>query len=420
VSQLPPYRRRLRLAILDDNPFVRTPEGVRPRAATFHRFAEAVAEVGPFASVAYCIPVASLRPGEPAPALRPVDERHLRVVATAPFPGAAGYLARLPLMWLRNQRTLVPAIREADLVWLKLPASNSLLAAWACRASGTPRFAYVVGSAAAVVRAQSRSGLGGLAAGIAAAYYDATTGWLARSGPAIRLDAELFTSVVDEADAAETPLEMPDHPPGARWRVAWAGRLAAEKAVGDLLGSIASLRVSGRSVELLVIGDGPARAGLEERAERLGLTDAIVWAGYLADPAAYMAQLRTADLFVLPSRAEGVPKALVEAMAAGLPVVAARSGAVPAILGDAQRGLLVEPGDVDGLARAIALTIDDPRGRAARRARALSWAWDRTRRAQARRLVAWMARTFPGLFREEGHDGQQQRILPPMPPAREQ
>jgi glycosyltransferase involved in cell wall biosynthesis len=404
--------------IVDDNPFVRTAEGVRPRAATFHRFAEAVAEVGPFERVDYCIPVASLRPGEQPPALQPVDEHHLHVVPTAPFRGAASYLARLPLMWWRNRRILDGAIREADLVWLKLPASNALLAASACRRHGVARFGYVAGSARAVVEAQDRPGLTGIAARLAAAAYDAVTRSIARGGPALVLDAELFTSVVDEADAAETPLEMAEHPEGRPWRIAWAGRLAGEKGVDDLFRAAAGLGVGGRSVELLVIGDGPQRAALELRAERLGIAERTVWAGYVADPSAYLDLLRTADLFVLPSRAEGVPKVLAEAMAAGVPVIATRTGACAQICGDGARGMLVDPGDPEALSRAIVVAMDDGRGRAARRARALTWAWQHTRRANARRLVAWMAVRFPELFAEPtvaDAEPVEGRILPGMP-----
>jgi glycosyltransferase involved in cell wall biosynthesis len=397
LDRSPSPARPLRLTIVDDNPFVRTGAGIRARAATFHRFVEAVAETGPFGSVAYCIPVAELRPGEAEPVLPPVDEHHLTIVPTAPFTGIAGYLLRLPLMWWRNSRSLVPAIRDSDLVWIKAPASNALLAAWACRTAGVPRFTYIVSSARAVVEGQERRGFDGLAAGIAASFYDAVTAWLARSGPALVLDGELFTSVVDEADAAETPLEMSEHPAHLPWRIAWAGRLAGEKGLGDLLGAVAGLRIRGRALELLIIGDGPQRPQLEERAVRLGLTDAIEWAGYIGDPSEYLARLRTADLFVLPSRAEGVPKVLVEAMAAGVPVIATRSGATAAVCGDGSRGLLVDPGDAEALSRAIVLTIDDPRGRAARRSRALLWAWEHTRRAQARRLLRWIAGAFPAL-----------------------
>ena len=395
----PSEARALRLVIIDDNPFVRTPEGIRPRSATFHRFAEAVAEVGPFSAVDYCIPVAELKPGEPAPPLAPVEQRHLNIVATAPFPGIAGYLLRLPIMWSRNSRILGAAIRGADLVWIKAPASNALLAARACARYDVPRFTYVAGSVAAVVAAQHRSGPNAAGARLVARLYDAVTAWLIRTGPALVLDSEYFSSVVDEADAAETDPDMAEHPPGAPWRIAWAGRLAGEKRLGDLLGAVASLRVRGRQLRLLIIGDGPERRALENRAEHLGLSEAIEWAGYIGDPSAYVDRLRSADMFVLPSRAEGVPKVLVEAMAAGLPVIATRSGAVADVCGDGSRGLLVEPGDVDGLARAIILTMDDARGRAARRSRALLWAWEHTRRAQARRLVKWIESQFPSLAR---------------------
>ena len=100
---------------------------------------------------------------------------------------------------------------------------------------------------------------------------------------------------------------------------------------------------------------------------------------------------------MLPSHAEGMPKVLVEAMAAGLPVVATTIGAVPAVLDHGNRGRLVPAGAPTRLADAIAGLLDDPPARSLLRERGLDFAASHTAEAQARRLVGWMRQTFPAL-----------------------
>lgn len=127
--------------------------------------------------------------------------------------------------------------------------------------------------------------------------------------------------------------------------------------------------------EWTVLGDGPERESLAARARELGVADRVRFAGFHPDPAPF---LDAADLFVLPSRAEGLPLALLEAMAAGLAVVATRcgSGVVDALDGGAA-GVLVPPGDPAALAAAVRTLVADPERRvtlaAAARARAAAF-----------------------------------------------
>jgi hypothetical protein len=152
-----PRARPIRLAILDDNPFVRRPGGeIHPKAALFHRFAEAVVAAGPFEPATYLIPVADAPADGRPPPLGPVDQARLRVVPTLPFDGIAGYLRRGPTLARRNWPIVRDAIRPVDLVWIKTPASNALLAALAARRAHRPFFTWVAGSARAVVGGQRR------------------------------------------------------------------------------------------------------------------------------------------------------------------------------------------------------------------------------------------------------------------------
>jgi phosphatidylinositol alpha-1,6-mannosyltransferase len=379
--------------ILDDAPFVRRGPDIHPVASTFHRFASAVVAAGPFVPARYLAPVRDAPAGDPPPPSPPVDQARLEVIPTAPFRGMAGYVARLPAMVVRNRPIVDRAMRDADLVWLRVPAPNALLAERAARRHGIPHFSYVAGRTGDVVAAQDRRGLDGLVARGVARLYDAAVDHLVATGPSIVLGRDLFTSTVDEAELATTAAR-PAATAGVR--LAWAGRIAAEKGLDDLMAAVAIQRTGGRDLEVDIIGDGPARSAVEAAARDAGVADRVRWHGFIGDRTAYMEHLRSATLFVLPSRSEGVPKVLLDAMAAGLPIVATDVGAIAEIVGE-DRGRLVPAGDPAALAEAIGRSLDDPATLARMRERGLAWAAEHTETAQARRLVAWLQATFPDL-----------------------
>lgn len=134
------------------------------------------------------------------------------------------------------------------------------------------------------------------------------------------------------------------------------GRLSREKAQADLLRAFSRLADAG-AARLVVVGDGPERAGLERLASERGLNGRVVFAGQTSDVAPFYA---AAHVFALPSHSEGSPYVLLEAMAAGLPVVATSVGGVPEIVADGESALLVAPRDEEALASALGRLLSDP------------------------------------------------------------
>lgn len=136
------------------------------------------------------------------------------------------------------------------------------------------------------------------------------------------------------------------------------GRGASHKGLPDLLAAMAKLVSEHREAELVVVGDGEARPGLEHTAAELGLARQVRFAGHL-EGAALAAIYRSARLLALPSHNDNFPLVILEAMASRLAVVATRVGAVPDLVDNGDRGILVEPGDVSNLAAGLSLLLTD-------------------------------------------------------------
>ena len=135
----------------------------------------------------------------------------------------------------------------------------------------------------------------------------------------------------------------------------------------QLLQAFAMVREKRPDASLLLVGDGIRRAWVEQLAREAKLSDAVIFTGFRPDVPALLA---TMDCFAQAStRTEGVPQALLQAFATGVPVVASRIGGIPEVVADGQTGLLVESESVEALAAGIERVLDDPEA-AARRARA--------------------------------------------------
>jgi glycosyltransferase involved in cell wall biosynthesis len=155
---------------------------------------------------------------------------------------------------------------------------------------------------------------------------------------------------------ARAGARRPDPQSAAGCRILAIGRLVRQKGFDILLQAIAAL--PRQDVTLTILGEGPMRDDLARLAARLNLTSRISMPGATPDPFAAMA---SADLFVLSSRWEGFPNALVEAMAFGLPVVATRCPSGPEEIIEHERsGLLCQSDSPQSLADAIQRLLDDP------------------------------------------------------------
>jgi glycosyltransferase involved in cell wall biosynthesis len=137
----------------------------------------------------------------------------------------------------------------------------------------------------------------------------------------------------------------------------YVGRLAPIKGLEHLLDAFRDLSREFPDLLLVLLGEGPSRSSLEEQASRNGISHAVRFLGRVENVPDYV---RVADVFVLPSLQEGMPNALLEAMAAGLPAVATRTGGILDLLENGRSGLLADPGNDRELAEGIRTLLATP------------------------------------------------------------
>jgi len=185
---------------------------------------------------------------------------------------------------------------------------------------------------------------------------------LLRDGYAVPADRihTVLPAVVTLAGPPVRP--APVDPVGAAGRrpgpvVGLVCRLAPEKGGDVLLRAAALLRPALPGLRVSVVGDGPVRPTLEALARRLGLADAVAFCGFQPDAARLIAGM---DVLAVPSRSDGSPLVVLEALTAGVPVVASAVGGIPDQVRDGREALLVPPGDAVALAAALRAVLTDP------------------------------------------------------------
>ncbi|ARV59952.1 glycosyltransferase [Nostocales cyanobacterium HT-58-2] len=179
------------------------------------------------------------------------------------------------------------------------------------------------------------------------------------------------------------------------------GRLDPMKGHDILLRAIAQLN----GVQVVILGEGGHRMALEKLAAELGVSDRLELPGWVDNPRAYLPQF---DIFAMPSRSEGFPLAIIEAMLAARPVVATCVGSIPEAVTDGETGLLVNKDDVEGLTTALRRLRDDSalRVRLGQRGQEI---------ARSNFTVEHMVNRYERLWREVVTQSQASRLWVPQP-----
>jgi glycosyltransferase involved in cell wall biosynthesis len=285
------------------------------------------------------------------------------------YSGPAQYLARLPAIL----RVVRAACRRESAFIMRVPGRIGVVAAHRLHRAGVPYALEVVGDPFDMF---TRGSVEHPMRPLFRRMFSADLRWLNRHAVAAayvtehalqrRYPCPGFTthySSIDlggDAFAGDWKRAQPEQ---RTFRIVTVGTLAQlYKGPDVLLDAVAQVVARGIDAAVVFVGDGRYRARLEAQAAALGLEKRVTFRGRLPAGDAVRAELDRADLFVLPSRQEGLPRAVIEAMARGLPCIASRVGGTPELLAADD---LVPPGD----STALALQIEDALTRPERRDR---------------------------------------------------
>ena len=193
---------------------------------------------------------------------------------------------------------------------------------------------------------------------------DAAVGWFLKRADVVMVPCEAMRSWVrsiarmSDVVVAPPPVALEVPSVGSKPNlVLFLGRLEAEKGIYDLLEAAAAVRANIPDLRLVCAGEGD-RIGVARYAERLGIADAVKFTGWVG-PSGKRALLEHAAVFALPSYKEALPASLIEAMGAGIPVVASPVGGIPEVVVDGASGFLVGAGDTKSLRRALERLLAD-------------------------------------------------------------
>jgi glycosyltransferase involved in cell wall biosynthesis len=309
-----------------------------------------------------------------------ISDRRVSFVPLPPYSGAAGFIRQFRAI----RRAAVAVLRPEDAVILRIPSAIASCLLRLVRHRGHPYAVEVVGDAQQVfssgnfqhplrpifrfvlTREQKRQ-----CANAAAAAY-VTREMLQSTYPCggycdgisdvslTELPGQPFTTHYSSVELTGEAFAAPRR----KSSVSGVCRLVSVGSVAQLykghdvlIRALAECVHNGFDIELTIIGDGRYKRYLEELASRLGIAARVLFMGNVGSPHAVRAFLDQADLFVLASRTEGLPRAMIEAMARGLPCIGTRVGGIPELLDPED---LVQPGSVSELAAKITQFATSP------------------------------------------------------------
>jgi glycosyltransferase involved in cell wall biosynthesis len=337
-----------RLLIVIDGPFYRRGDEVFDRLCYDRQFYDDYAAVFDQVRVA-----ARVDHGTAVEGMHRADGEGVAFVDLANVRGAAWVLAP----WRRYCQPLGDAVAWADAVCVRLPSVAGWHAARLARNQGKPLMFELIGDPLAASVGPASHRIGGLiqywrtrqiVRWSRVGSYVSRAHLQRRYPAAADATTASISSIRLPASALRPPRTAPQRPD--RLRLVCVGSFLPVKNHATLLHAIALARQGGLSLSLTLVGDGPLRPNIEARIAELGLGAQVRLTGHFTGGTKIEAELDAADLFLIPSWSEGLPRAAIEAMARGLPVI---GSAVPGIRELLPRSSLFDPGRPEQIAALI-------------------------------------------------------------------
>jgi len=311
--------------------------------------------------------------------IQDIDRGNYRVVAEElginllPLPGwrsLAESLTSIPFSLSRILKTARNLLAKSDILWLRLPSGVAFFFWWLAKKQNKPVIMHVSGNVLIVARSQKYKGLRRLTARLASFTLHLLTRWMSRYGITLVSGGELeklFSTPLhpvyqlDDILLSEKKLLPPKRTKGEAKDLLFVGRFDRGKGIELLIDVIAELKEEFPKLRLRMAGDGPLLESMRKHVAERGLQTNIKLPGFVSSNGPLQKLYRETDIFVLPSDSypEGFPRVILEAWAAGLPVVATRLAGIPYRVKNEVNGVLVTPGNPKELHDALRKLLQD-------------------------------------------------------------
>jgi glycosyltransferase involved in cell wall biosynthesis len=283
---------------------------------------------------------------------------------------AINFYKKLPLQLFKHFRLLYGHIKKADTVLLVAPACTLPISYLICRALKKPLAIYMVGDIVEVVRQDKTSFciIRAVKVGVVKLEW-CIARYIMKRHIAFVLGCSIYdkissvacdlslamTSLVEDTSIVQPVKKILKK---TDINILTVSRLSTEKSIDTVLDAIANLS-NEFSITYTVVGDGPEMDSLISKASCLGLSSHVKFTGYL-DQEEIRRKYLSSDIFILPSLSEGIPKVILDAMAASVPIISTNVGGIPDLLSiDQSRGWLNEPSDILALEVSIRECINN-------------------------------------------------------------
>jgi glycosyltransferase involved in cell wall biosynthesis len=291
------------------------------------------------------------------------------------YSSVVGFFRTFPFIITATLKNIYMNVKRADVVMIRLPSPIGIIAYLLAKRCSKPCFLFIAGDIRKVAREGEKYRIclaRFLSLSMANVFHLLTRIMVQNSlvfvagsdlyrqfGPIAKHCVNFIPSIVSKEDIRLRQDTCHNEP----HQLLYVGRLVPVKGLQYLLRAVKILLESETEVELQIVGDGCEKPRLEEFASGLGITDQIHFRGRVAFGPELSDIYMSADIFVLPSLSEGLPKTLLEAMAFGLPVIATKVGGVTAVIRDSGAGILVEPHSSEAIASAVEQLVSNARMR---------------------------------------------------------
>ena len=384
----------MKLGIVYHMPFWRAADGsLREVEGSFARYVDSLAPY--FDEIVLCVPVLRNGRGEGTP----IRSANVTLAPLPAFDGPIQFYPRLPLMIPRIARF----VRHVDVVHARVPTPAAAFASACARLLGRPEFLLVVGDLQALLPTMPYRGIKRLLWRLYTAFEERNVQWMAghaltfANGEALTLkhsrDGRAVIQTQTTTIDAGAIGSRDDTCAGARVRLLAVSRIDPRKGLRTLPGAVRLVVDAGYDAALDIIGPVVGAPGEDERvaieaaARAGGVADRVSLAGPVPLDR-LLPRYRDYDVFVLPTLpGEGIPRVLLEAMAAGQPVVASRVSGIPSLICHEDNGLLVDSPSAGAVADAVLRILRDGALRRRLIARGYDTARAYTLQAQAARMM---------------------------------